>query len=153
ARRVAEALARVWSWHRSPQFLDYIAESFGKRVADLPEFDRLYIYQVADGDTERGGIYHETTIQWWEVDDAGVRECGWPKHKFGWVDAPDKLRGSFYRWPHISFLLGGSRVGFGECYGPDLLNRKVGRLVETSTGVEILDVRLVWLPVEHHEAF
>jgi hypothetical protein len=141
---VAEALAGVWGWHRTPRFRDYVAESFGVRITDLAEFDRLYIYQVADGDIESGNFEHENFLQWWEVDDLGIRECGRPDCKLGWRDAPEKLRGSFYRWPHISFLHRGDAVGFGECYGPELLNRKVGQVLLVATGVAIADVRVVY---------
>ncbi len=144
SRSVAEALARVWSWHRTPQFLDYVAESFGVRVNDSAAFDTLYVYQVAEGDLERGQFDHSSTFQWWEVSDAGVKECNRPDQCLGWVDAPEKLRGSFYRWPHISFLHFGERVGFGERFGPGLLNRKVARVVETPNGVELADVRVVY---------
>ena len=123
---VAEALARVWSWHRTPRFLDYVAESFGVCLHDLASFDALYVYQVAEGDLEGGCFMHDSTFQWWEVTDAGVRECGRPDHAvLGWVDAPERVRGRFYRWPHISFLHRGERLGFGECFGPALLNRTV----------------------------
>jgi hypothetical protein len=144
SRAVAEALARVWAWHRTPRFLDYVAESFAVRVPDLAGFDKLYIYQVKEGDLEGGHFVHETTFQWWDVDDEGLRECGWPNQLSGWVDAPEKLRGSYYRWPHISFLHRGERVGFGDCFGPRLLNRKVGRVVDAEGGVAIVEMRVVW---------
>jgi hypothetical protein len=114
------------------------------RIAQLADFDRLYIYQVADGDPEIGHFHHESAFQWWAVDDAGVRECDYPDCKSGWTDAPEKVRGSFYRWPHISFLHRESVVGFGESFGPLLLNRKVGQLVQSGAGVEIVDVRVVY---------
>ena len=114
------------------------------RVQELAGFDKLYIYQVEAGDLESGQFLHSTAIQWWEVDDAGLRGCGWPNHLSGWVDAPEKLRDSFYRWPHISFLQREERVGFGECFGPGLVNRKVGRLVEVVGSVEIVETRVVW---------
>jgi hypothetical protein len=144
SRQVAETLARVWSRHRTPRFFDYVAASFGVRVVDMPAFAALYIYQVADGDLERGAFDHGSTFQWWEATDAGLRECARPEHWLGWRDAPEKVRGSFYRWPHISFLHVGTRVGFGECFGPALINRKVGQLVAAASGVEITDVRVVW---------
>jgi hypothetical protein len=144
SRPVVEALARVWLWHRTPRFLDYVGESFGVRVADLAAFDALYIYQVADGDLERGQFDHWSTFQWWAVTDAGVLECRRPDQLLGWRDAPEKVRGSFYRWPRISFLHVGERVGFGECFGPALLNRKTGQLVAGHGGVEIAGVQVVW---------
>ncbi|QEG29636.1 hypothetical protein GobsT_44360 [Gemmata obscuriglobus] len=144
SRSVAEALADVWSWHRTPRFLDYVADSFGVRVADLAAFDALYIYQVADGDLERGQFDHGSTFQWWEVTDAGVRECGRPGQLLGWRDAPEKVRGSFYRWPYVSFLHCGERVGFGECFGPALLNRKAGQLAAGPGGIELAGVQVVW---------
>ena len=144
SRPIAEALARVWSWHRTPQFLDYVAGSFGVHVPDLAVFDALYVYQVAEGDLEAGNFQHWSTFQWWEVTDGGVRECGRPDHLMGWTDAPEKVRGAFYRWPHISFLHAGDRVGFGERYGPTLLNRKVGQVVQLVGGVEIAEVRIVY---------
>ena len=144
SRLVAEALAGVWTWHRTPRFLDYVAESFGMRPPDLARFDRLYIYQVAEGDLEGGHFQHGSVFQWWEVDEGGMRECSQPPCLSGWVDAPEKVRGSFYRWPHISFLLSAQRLGFGECYGPELLNRKVARVVESPAGVDIVDVRIVY---------
>jgi hypothetical protein len=144
SRPIAEALASVWAWHRTPRFLDYVAESFGVRPPDLADFDRLYVYQVAKGDLEGGHFYHDTTLQWWAVDDEGVQECGLPNEILGWVDAPEKLRGSYYRFPHISFLHREPMVGFGECFGPRLLNRKVGRLVWSEPSVEVADVRVVF---------
>jgi hypothetical protein len=120
-----------------------VAKSFGVHVTDPALFDALYVYQVAEGDLERGQFQHGTTFQWWEVTDAGVKECR-PDHKLGWRDAPEKLRGSFYRWPHISFLHIGDQVGFGECYGPAMLNRKVASVVPVATGVELVDVRIVY---------
>jgi hypothetical protein len=144
SRQVAEVLSAVWAWHRTPEFLDYVAESFGVQVSDPAQFDRLYLYQVAEGTIEDGIFDHGSTFQWWEVDDAGMRECNRPDCKLGWVDAPEKVRGSFYRWPHISFLHCGSMVGFGETYGTHLVNRKVGHLVTSDGGMEIVDVRVVW---------
>jgi hypothetical protein len=145
SRPVAEALARVWPCHRTPQFLDYVADSFGVRVDDLAAFDALYIYQLAEGSLESGHFQHDSTFQWWEVTDTGVRECGRPDHAvLGWRDAPERVRGSFYRWPHISFLHEGERVGFGECFGPNLLNRKVARVIGLASGVELVDVRVVY---------
>lgn len=144
SRSVAEAVSRLWSWHRTPQFLDYVADSFGVRVADLAAFDALYIYQVAEGDLERGHFQHGSTIQWWEVTDAGVGECDRPDQLLGWRDAPERVRGSFYRWPHISFLHVGERVAFGECFGPALLNRKIGRLTPVEGRGEITEVRVVY---------
>jgi hypothetical protein len=144
SRPIAEALAGVWTWHRTPRFLEYVTESFGVRVGDRASFDRLYVYQVAEGDIEAGQFQHSEIIQWWEVDDAGVKECRRPEHLMGWVDAPEKLRGSFYRWPHISFLHVGERVGFGECFGPELLNRKAARVIGAAGRVELADVRLVY---------
>lgn len=143
-RPIAVALASIWSWHRTPRFLDYVADSFGVRVTDAAAFDALYVYQVADGDVERGQFDHWSTFQWWETTDAGVQECGRPEQLVGWRDAPEKVLGSFYRWPHISFLRIGERVGFGECFGPEMLNRKVGQLVQVAGGVEITDVRVVY---------
>lgn len=138
---VAVKLARIWEFHRTPQFLDYVADSFGVRPGDLAAFDKLYIYQLEEGDLERGNFMHETIFQWWEVDDAGIRECDVPQTKWsGWIDAPEKLRGSFYRWPHISFIHRGDRVGFGETFGPDLHNRKVGRIIDSG---EIVEVKIV----------
>jgi hypothetical protein len=142
---VAQALAGVWAWHRTPRFLDYVAESFSGAVQDLAEFDKLYIYQVAEGDLERGQFQHASVIQWWQVDDHGFRECGSPAHLSGWVDAPEKVRGSFYRWPHISFLQRGERIGFGETFGPNLHNRKVGRIVEKDSSVEIVEVKVIYV--------
>ncbi len=144
SRPVAEALASIWSWHRTPQFLDYVADSFGVRVSAPAVFDALYIYQVTKGDLERGSFDHSAVLQWWEVTDAGMSECAKPAHWSGWVDAPEKLRGSFYRWPHISFLHVAEQVGFGEWFGPGMLNRKAGRLVEAAGGIEIRDVRVIW---------
>jgi hypothetical protein len=143
SKSVAEILARVWCWHRTPAFLDYVAESFAVKVPDRAAFERLYIYQLEEGDLERGMFLHATTFQWWEVDDAGFRECDRPRQLLGWVDAPEKLRGSFYRWPHISFMHRGDRVGFGETFGPALYNRKVGRLIEEPNNAAIVDVRIV----------
>lgn len=140
---VAESLARVWDWHRTPRFLDYVAESSGVRVTDLAAFDGLYVYQVAEGDVETGELDHSSTFQWWVMDDAGMRECELPRCLVGWVDAPEKVRGSFYRWPHITFVHVGDHVGFSERYGPELISRKAGRVVESDRGVEIVDVRVV----------
>jgi hypothetical protein len=140
---VAEALARVWDWHRTPQFLDYVVKSSGVRVTDLAAFDGLYIYQVAEGDVETGSFHRASTFQWWVMDDAGMRECVLPRFLVGWVDAPEMVRDSFYRWPHITFVHLGDQVGFTERYGPKLLTRKAGRVVESDRGVEIVDVRVV----------
>jgi hypothetical protein len=143
SRPVADWLARIWEWHRTPQFLEYLFESFEVRIPDLASFDRLYIYQVEEGDLEKGMFRHGSVIQWWEVNDAGLRECRRPECMIGSVDVPEKMRGSFYRWPHISFLLRDDSIGFGECFGPELFNRKVGRMSKVANGVEITDVRVI----------
>jgi hypothetical protein len=109
----------------------------------VPEKQWQAEYHLEESDLEHGTLIHETTFQWWEVDDAGFRECDWSRHLSGWVDAPEELRGSFYRWPHISFMHCGDRVGFGETFGPGLHNRKVGRLIEEPDKAAIVDVRIV----------
>lgn len=141
SRFVAEALARVWAMHKTPLFLEYVAESFRIPTSERPQIEALYIYQVAEGDLESGSFTHSTAFQWWQVTDAGIRECAMPDvQRF---DEQVHPQSSYFRWPRISFLHVASRVGFGERFGPQFFNRKTGTLVEMEHGVEIVGVCVI----------
>jgi hypothetical protein len=135
---IAHWLAGVWSGHRSDQFLDYLAETYGKRVDRPPSFDCIYIAEAEEGDLDSGRI-GGIIKKWWKVDNVGLTEVRRPN-----LPATDEP-GLFDQRPVLKFFTDGKRVVIGERLGPKLICRKAGKVEITEASVGIVDVRIIWM--------
>ena len=134
---IALWLAGVWRCHKSDQFLDYVAKTYGKPTDRPPSFDCIYIAEAEEGDLDSGRI-GGIIKKWWKVDDAGLTEVRKPQlHS---TNEPVL----FDQRPVLKFFTDGKRVVFGERLGPNLVCRRAGKVLGTQASVCITDVLLLW---------
>jgi hypothetical protein len=134
---IALWLAGIWALHKSERFLAYVTEIYGKPVDHLPSFECVYIAEAESGDLDTGQI-GGIIKKWWMVDDTGLSEIRRPQLPL--TDDP----ALFDQRPVLKFFTDGARVVFGERLGPDLICRKVGKLIAKRAAVSVADVRLLW---------
>jgi hypothetical protein len=145
---LSDAIANSLSWvfrnHREPSFVDYLSLTFLQVLGTLPGFESLCLAEAEHGDAsgEIGGIIK----RWWLTDTNGCRPVPFRElprftEEFNAAEGTEQV---FYRFPLIKFFRENMKITFGEAFGPRLRCRKIGRLQESSSGVAIVEVRLVW---------
>jgi hypothetical protein len=143
AAQVAARLSQFWDLHKKGRFADYLRTTFGYSVCDLPTFDCLYVARIENGDTEKGYI-GGILLQWWAVDDDGLRQIPNPELPT-LLNEPENLRAGFYPKPVLKFYLENDRTVIGESFGPSCNCRKTARLrIGDDNTIQFFDERIVW---------
>lgn len=141
--QILHKLAEYWNLHQSPAFLAYLMDTFGTAPLELPQFDCIYVVQAREGDAVQGWI-GGLIVQWWIVDNQGIRPISTPDLPRQ-PDAPENLRSGFYPRPVIKFFFSGEQVTTGESYGPIYTCRKTARLEMGKAGlVEFVESHILW---------
>jgi len=143
------AVARLLGWvfprHPDAAFLDYLALTFGKRIAEPPRFETLCVMEAEYGDAQAGVIGGIMQRCWLADADGWRAACGrdLPRYVDDFNDA-ERTGRTYYRFPVVKFLREGTRLTFGEAFGPALACRKRGLVQSSQRGVAIVGVELLW---------
>src|SRR5262245_15855404 len=78
AECVARDLSKLWQFHRTQEFLNYVETTYQVTVSALPTFHRIYLAEADNGDIESGSI-GGIINHWWVVDDDGFRTVKRPE--------------------------------------------------------------------------
>jgi hypothetical protein len=138
----------MWAGHRQPWFADYLAATFGEPFPEMPAFEALCLLEGEYGGNVATGDIQSGIGRYWLADDRGFRELQYREMPRWWQEW-NECGTCFYRFPAITFIHDGTGVAFGEKLGPRLNARKVGKLRVQSSGLEVVDVRLVWRVTPH----
>jgi hypothetical protein len=137
SQEIAAWLAGLWELHKSKNFHDHVRKIYGRDIDESPAFECIYVAEAESGDLLHGQI-GGIIKKWWQVNDSGlvaITKLNLP--------ARDEPVG-FDRCPVLKFFTDGKRVVLGERLGPDLISRRVGRLVFHENGISIEDLRVLW---------
>ncbi len=143
AEQIVHKLATFWSLHKSPDFLSYLANTFGNAPSKAPEFECIYIFQAKTGDAGQG-VIGGLLEQWWIIDDDGIRKIANPDLPLQ-PDERENVRSGFYPRPVLTFFFSGTQITTGESFGPTYVCRKIARLeIGSEGGIELRGCNTVW---------
>jgi hypothetical protein len=135
-------LAEAWERHKKDEFTIYLRDTFKYSCSGSPRFDCIYIAQMENGDLDSGHI-GGILLQWWIVDDDGVRKTSSPKLP-NLLNKPENLRARFYPRPVLRFYWENDRIVIGESFGPYCVCRKTAYLRLAGGILRFSDERVVW---------
>lgn len=142
AKPIVMKLAQFWHLHKLQEFLKYLKDTFGSAPLELPKFDCIYVVQAKEGNALEG-LIGGLIIQWWQVDDEGIRPISNPDLP-RFPNIPENLRAGLYPRPVIKFFNSGEFITIGESFGPDHTCRKTAKLAVNSKSVEFVESLVLW---------
>jgi hypothetical protein len=144
---IAKTLGKLWSYYKNGAMRNYIAKEFEYEIAEEPQFKFFYFADLMSGSVE-GDSFGAEVKRWWKLDDYGLRIFDYDIEFAGeTVDGyrSPAVKGEFFLAPEFPYFFDGSRLLYGERFGPHLISRKVANVRIQDETLAISNVKTLWV--------